>query len=128
MPSAFLWPVLVPSALRATAPVNLGVRLTLESNRMSDYRKVIIETYWGETTHASGGLRARPLPGQGHDASMNVECSTKMRNAHPVGTKFLVSARLKNKEGGPNFLYVHYNHDYQVVSDQAAQAFLKQRK
>ena len=26
MPSAFLWPVLVPSALRATAPVNLGVR------------------------------------------------------------------------------------------------------
>jgi hypothetical protein len=26
MPSAFLWPVLVPSALRAPAPVNLGVR------------------------------------------------------------------------------------------------------
>ena len=27
MPSAFSWPVLVPCALRATAPVNLGVRL-----------------------------------------------------------------------------------------------------
>jgi len=27
MPSAFSWPVLVPSALRAPAPVNLGVRL-----------------------------------------------------------------------------------------------------
>jgi hypothetical protein len=26
MPSAFSWPVLVPSALRAPAPVNLGVR------------------------------------------------------------------------------------------------------
>ena len=25
MPSAFLWPVLVPCALRAPAPVNLGV-------------------------------------------------------------------------------------------------------
>ena len=36
MPSAFLWPVLVPSALRATAPVNLGVRPQKEHmNRQS---------------------------------------------------------------------------------------------
>jgi len=30
MPSAFSWPVLVPYALRAPAPVNLGVRPLLE--------------------------------------------------------------------------------------------------
>ena len=30
MPSAFSWPVLVPCALRAPAPVNLGVRLPVK--------------------------------------------------------------------------------------------------
>jgi len=38
MPSAFSWPVLVPSALRAPAPVNYGVRLfekQMERKRMS---------------------------------------------------------------------------------------------
>lgn len=94
---------------------------------MSHYREVVIETYRGTATHASGGLRARPIAGQGLDTSMNVECSTKMRNGHPIGTKFLVSARLKDKEGGPSFLYVHYNHDYEVISDQAAQEFIRRR-
>lgn len=92
---------------------------------MSHYRDVIIETYWGLTTHASNGLRARPLPGQGLDVTMNVECSTKMRNSYPVGTKFKVAARLKDKEGGSKFLYVHYNHTYEVVSEQATLAFIK---
>jgi hypothetical protein len=32
MASPFYWPVLVPSALRAPAPVNLGVRLLLSAN------------------------------------------------------------------------------------------------
>ena len=32
MPSAFSWPMSVPSALRAPAPVNLGVRLPLNSH------------------------------------------------------------------------------------------------
>jgi hypothetical protein len=34
MPSAFSWPVLVPSALRAPAPVNFGVRPLNDSNSM----------------------------------------------------------------------------------------------
>lgn len=33
MPSAFFWPVLVPSALRAPAPVNLGVKCHGRTNR-----------------------------------------------------------------------------------------------
>ena len=47
MPWAFLWPVLVPSALRAPAPVNLGVRPHLYmpisedqvKNSMADYMR-----------------------------------------------------------------------------------------
>ncbi len=67
---------------------------------------------------------ARPLPGQGFNTAMNVECSTNMRTDHPVGTKFKVSARLKDKEGGTEFLYVSYRHEYEVMSEQDAQAFI----
>jgi len=44
MPSAFSWPVLVPAALRALAPVNLGVRPSfpkLSGTQMSDFRKAL---------------------------------------------------------------------------------------
>ncbi|NBD21870.1 hypothetical protein GTZ97_14510 [Aquabacterium fontiphilum] len=66
MPSAFSWPVLVPSALRAPAPVNLGVRLsentaldaayTLESTSAIEMKRIIeerleIEVYVGAKGH-----------------------------------------------------------------------------
>ena len=34
MASPFLWPVLVPSALRAPAPVNLGVSYSIRSHSL----------------------------------------------------------------------------------------------
>lgn len=84
---------------------------------MTHYREVVIETYLGVTTHASGGLRARPVQGQGFPLAMHTECSTKMRHSHPVGTRFLIQARVKSKEGGEPFLYCHYSHPYKVLSD-----------
>ncbi len=82
---------------------------------MSGYIDVIIETYIGKNTTSSSGVRARPIKGQGLDISMNVECSSKMRKSHPVGTKFLIKAKKISKEGGPEFLYAHYNSPYKVV-------------
>ena len=94
---------------------------------MSHYLQVIIETYH----HAGGGsskkVRARPVGGQGLDTSMNVECSSKMRKNYPVGTKFLIEAKLTNREGGSDFLYSHYNSPYEVVTDAQAQAFIAGR-
>lgn len=92
---------------------------------MSFYRNIVIETYIGKNTTASSGVRARPLAGQGLEPSMNVECSSKMRKGYPVGTKFVISAKITNKEGGPDFLYCHYNSSYQVISDQEAVEHIK---
>lgn len=85
---------------------------------MTHYREVVIETYWGVATHASGGLRARPVDGQGFPNDMNVECSIKMRRGYPAGTRLLITARIKDKEGGEPFLYCHYNHPHKVLSDE----------
>ena len=91
---------------------------------MSHYRNVVIETYRNIHGASSKSIRARPLPGQGLDTSMNVECSSKMREGHPVGTKFLLQAKVTNREGGPPFLYAHFNSAYRVVSSEEAKTLI----
>lgn len=92
---------------------------------MSNYRTVVIETYSGRGTTSSEGVRARPLAGQKLDTSMNVECSSKMRKGYPVGTKFLIQAKVTCKEGGTPFLYSHYNQPYKVITTEEAEAFIR---
>lgn len=92
---------------------------------MSNYQPVVIETYSGRGTTSSDGIRARPLPGQNLDTAMNVECSSKMRKGYPVGTKFLILAKVTSKEGGKPFLYSHYNQPYKILSTEDAEAFIR---
>lgn len=92
---------------------------------VSSYRTVAIETYSGRETTSSQGVRARPLPGQKLDTSMNVECSSKMRKNYPLGTKFLIEAKVTCKEGGTPFLYSHYNKPYKVISAEEADKFIR---
>lgn len=87
---------------------------------MSNYRDVIIETYQSTSRGSRSLTRARPAGGQGLDTAMNVECSSKMRKAHPAGTRFLVQAKLTSRDGGTPFLYVHYNAPYRVLDDTEA--------
>lgn len=92
---------------------------------MSNYRDVIIETYRFTGGGSSHSIRARPIPGQGLDTNMHVECSSSMRKKHPVGTKLLIQAKITDKEGGTPFLYSHYNWPYKVVTDEAVKEFIR---
>jgi hypothetical protein len=92
---------------------------------MGSYKYIVVETYNGRYTSDSDGVHARPLEGQGLSTQMNVECSRKMRQNHPVGTRFLIKARVTNREGGPDFLYSHYNSRYQVVTDEELAKYIK---
>ncbi|WP_265089799.1 MULTISPECIES: hypothetical protein [Psychrobacter] len=38
-----------------------------------------------------------------------------MRKSYPVGTKFLLQAKVTEKEGGKPFLYAHYDAEYKVI-------------
>lgn len=92
---------------------------------MSSYRDLIIETYINKNGGSSKSVRARPMAGQNFDTSMNVECSSKMRNSYPVGTRFLIKAKVTEREGGKPFLYAHYNAPYKVVDVNEIKDFVK---
>jgi hypothetical protein len=94
---------------------------------MSNYRKIVIETYsvtWGDSTDAPP---ARPLPGQGFDTNLNVECSKAMRRNHPIGTKFLVEAKLTEGYGTP-FLYSSYRWSWKIVTNAEALEYINSSK
>jgi hypothetical protein len=83
---------------------------------MGAYREVVIETYLSDGEPSSNKVRARPLENQGFSISMKVECATKMRNAHPVGTCFLIQAQVIDPEGGSPFLYTSWQWKYEVIA------------
>lgn len=91
---------------------------------MGSYRLVFIETYKNSGGGSSKSIRARPIAGQGLSTSMNVECSEKMRMRHPVGTRFVIRAKVTCREGGPDFLYSHFNSAYSVVSAEKVRDFM----
>jgi hypothetical protein len=92
---------------------------------MSHYRSILIETFRNPGEPSGASIRARPLPGQGLNTNMRVECSSKMRNNYPVGTVFIVKAQVIDKEGGTTFLYTHFNWEYSVVSRSEAEERIK---
>ena len=91
---------------------------------MSHYQDIIIETFRNTGGGSSKSIRARPVAGQGLDTSMKVECSSSMRKNHPVGTLFLLQAKVTNREGGTPFLYAHFDTPYKVITSNEANEFL----
>ena len=86
---------------------------------MSNYRKIVIETYSGAREGSTGAPPARPLPGQGLDTSLKVECSGSMRKNHPIGTKFLIEAKLTDVNGTP-FVYSSYRWSWKIMTNAEA--------
>lgn len=94
---------------------------------MADYyRYVIIETYRYMGGGSKHSIRARPLANQGLPTTMRVECSSSMREAHAVGTKFKVWARIKDTAETPH-LYTSWQWAYEVVTDAEAEVFIQKK-
>ena len=84
------------------------------------YHQVIIETYYEVKSGKSTNVHARPIEGQIYPTDLDVECSRKMRQKHPIGTQFKVYAKLTDREGGGEFLYTSWRWPYEVVSEPAS--------
>lgn len=74
----------------------------------------------------SGKLRIRPLPGQAFAPTLAVHCARSLSDpAHyPAGTRFLLLAKLTDRQGGPPFLYAYHGDPVMVLSAAAAKRFL----
>lgn len=88
---------------------------------MTAYRPMAVQSVeWG------GQVAIYPLPGQAYSTDLPVQCSRRMSDpgVYPVGTCFLVNAKLTDRLGGPQYLYVWHGDDIKVLSDKEAEVFL----
>ena len=87
------------------------------------YREVALESWFD--AH-SGKLRLRPMAGQAFAPTLPVQGPRSMCDPerHPVGTRFLVSAKLTDRLGGPHYLYVYHGDPVVVLTAAQAKKFL----
>ncbi|MDO4449805.1 MAG: hypothetical protein Q4B79_02475 [Moraxella sp.] len=96
----------------------------------SEYKEVIVETYAASRALGDTGrskVRVRPIAGQGIDTNLKVECSKKMREMYPVGTKFKLSLKTITPADNREFLYAHFNAPYEVLTDEEVTNFLNKK-
>lgn len=80
------------------------------------YRQVFVESY--KPTNGSGlhgEIHIRPLPGQSLPPNLQVECSKKLSSDYPVGTQFLIQAKLTDRKGGGEYLYSSFRWPVKVI-------------
>ena len=85
------------------------------------YRQVAVESRM-----VKGSVQIRPLPGQAYAPSLSVQCSRRLADisVYPLGTKFLLFAKLTDRLGGTPFLYAYHGDPDLVLSQRKATAFL----
>jgi hypothetical protein len=87
------------------------------------YREVAVESAMDPRT---GKLHIRPMAGQAYATSMRVHCSRALRDPelYPVGTRFLIRAKLTDRMGGAPYLYAHHGDPVKVLSARETGSFL----
>ena len=89
------------------------------------YREVAVESF---IDARSGALRIRPMAGQAFAPTLAVQCSRALVDPqrYPPGTRFLLQAKLTDRQGGTPFLYAYHGDPVIVLSKAAATRFLAQ--
>ena len=86
------------------------------------YSWVIVESFRPSSTAGlHGDVHIRPVPGQGLDTDMFVECSKELVNNHKVGTRFRIKAKITDREGSRPFLYSYFGWQYEVLDERSYQ-------
>lgn len=95
---------------------------------MEVYTLLAIKTFVRTGGGSRAKNRAHPLPGQGVDTNLFVECSRKIRDSYSAGTVFLIWAKVTDREGGTPFLYSHHSWDYVPVDEKLALKWIAEGK
>jgi hypothetical protein len=87
------------------------------------YREVAVESV---IDPQRGVLLIRPIPGQAFSPALPVHCARRLSDPaqYPAGTRFLLSAKLTDRKGGPPFLYAYHGDPVVVLSSAEAKQFL----
>src|ERR1700740_1253152 len=88
------------------------------------YRVVAVESFIAHY----GQARVRPHNDQPYSSELRVQCPRALREDYPAGTQFLVSAKLTDRLGGEQYLYVYHGDPYKVLTAQQSDTFLADRR
>lgn len=81
-----------------------------------DYHWIDVESYLPDRTSGlHGPVHIRPLPGQGFLPELRVQCSKKLSEKYPVGTRFRIKVKLTDRDDGGEFLYSSYRWEYKLL-------------
>ena len=88
------------------------------------YREVAVESALDART---GKPRIRPVSGQAFATDMRVQCSRSLLDTtrYPLGTRFLLSVRIPDRQGGEPFLYAWHGDPVAVMSKPQVKRFLE---
>ncbi len=78
------------------------------------YHQLVAESFWDAERKK---IRVRLAANQIFEEGLLVECSKKMRESHPVGTRFKLRVKLTNRDGGGKFLYSHHSWPYELIDN-----------
>jgi hypothetical protein len=92
------------------------------------YFMIVVETYLESGPGLHGDLHVRPIEGQALPHDLRVRFPKALRRAHPLGTRFLVFAKLSDKQGGNDFVHTNHAWDVEVLGMPPAGDDLKYTK
>lgn len=91
------------------------------------YILIVVETYIESGSGLHGDVHVRPIAGQELPDNLRVRFPKAIRHAHPIGTRFLVYAKLTDREGGNPFVHTNHAWDVEVLGPPPAGNNLKYR-
>lgn len=84
-----------------------------------------------KTVYSTGGshnhIRKIALDGQGVTSPCFVECSVSDRGNYPIGTTFIIKAKLTDRQGTP-FIYSYYSWPCYHIDETRAKELIKEGK
>ena len=85
------------------------------------YRHVAVES-----RAVNGHVEIRPVPGQAFSPELAVQCSRRLADLqrYPLGSRFLLFAKLTDRLGGTPFLYAYLGDEDIVMSPAVVANFL----
>ena len=97
----------------------------------SAYRQVVVESFIVPNSAGKHGpVQIRPIQGQAYSSTLSVQCSRRLTDTDrfPLGTRFLLLAKLTDRLGGTPFLYAYHGDPDLVVTHREAKAFIAEFK
>jgi hypothetical protein len=80
-----------------------------------DHHQIMVETYSARKSGSKFEIRVRPVEGEIFPQDIMVQFSRKVRDGHPIGTRFRIWVKESDIEGGPPFLQSPWQWPYEVV-------------